>query len=248
MKCQYWMKLFYFLFILFWPNDQSMAITGDSVVFSNLDLSFSESTRTYDSKKANGIVDRFLNKSRRLTSYRCTMRNFYHQKALLPDEWFIVAVRYPIAVRVDLIYPKKGARLVYLKSTGRVNVKPFGFLDLHLSLSPSNRLLVSRFGHTIDHADFRSFATRILKPACMARSCLYLGKGIWRKKSVYVLNIAPDALEAHRIFGRMLLLVDAKTGFPLLIETISPEGKFMERVEYHNCQMNVLYPKGFFKI
>ncbi|MHB1286142.1 MAG: hypothetical protein ACYCYP_06200 [Leptospirales bacterium] len=246
MKSQYWVKLVLFFFILFWPNDQSMAITGDSVIFSNLHLSFSEPTRTYDAKKANGIVNNFLSKSRVLTSYRCTMRNFYHQKAMLPDEWFILSVRYPIAVRVDLIYPRKGAQLVYLKSTGMVSVRPFGFLGFLLTLSRTNRLLVSRFGHTINHADFRSFATRILEPACMARACLYLGKGLWRKKSVYILNIAPDVLEAHRIFGRMLLLVDVKTGFPVMIETISPTGKFMERVEYRNCQLNVHYPKGFF--
>ena len=225
-----------------------MAMTGDSVLLSDPRLVLSDRVWAYDSEKARQIVGRLFRKTEALTSYRCTILNFYHQKSLLPDEWLTLSVRYPKTIRIDLLRPRRGAALVYRRSTGLVRVKPFGFLSFRLTLSPRNSLLVSRFGHTIDHSDFESFTRRILKPACLARACLYLGKGIWKGRPVDILNVAPDVLEAHRIFGMMLILVNKQTGFPVMIETISPLGDFMERVEYRNCQTNVLYPQGYFKL
>ena len=229
-------------------SSKTLAMTGDSILFSDPDIVILDRTWAYDPKKAVRLSDAFFQKAHSLTGYRCTMRNFYDQKSLTPNEWFELSVRYPTAVRIDLFHPRKGAVLIYRKSTGRVRIKPFSFLGLQFSLSPRNSLLVSKFGHTIDHADFRSFSLRILKPACMAHACVYLGKGTWKGVSVDILNIAPDALEAHRQFGRMLFLVDGKTGFPVMIETISPAGDFLERIEYGNCEMNISYPKGFFKL
>jgi outer membrane lipoprotein-sorting protein len=60
--------------------------------------------------------------------------------------------------------------------------------------------------------------------------------------------VAPDVVEAHRIFGRMVLFFDRKSGWPLLMETLSPDGTFMEKVEYENCRKNVVFPPGFFRM
>lgn len=229
-----------------WP---AWALTGDNTLFPLPEFSIHSSSRTYSFLKAQSILHVFSEKVRSLHSYQCVMKNFYGKDKHNPDEWFEISVRYPEKkIRISLIYPRKGARLVYGGTIRRVRVKPFGFLDLILTLSPHNGLLVSRFGHTIDHADLRSFLGRILVPACLSKSCVYLGTGNWKGTPVNILNVAPDVVEARRTFGRMLLLFDQKKGWLRMVETISPQGKFMERVEYENCEENPVFPPGFFKL
>ena len=229
-----------------WP---AWALTGDSTFFPIPAFSIQSSSRTYSFLKAQSILQDFSEKIRSLHSYQCVMKNFYGKDKRNPDEWFEISVGYPEKkVRISLIYPRKGARLVYRAIAHRVRVKPFGFLGLVLTLSPHNSLLVSRFGHTIDHADLKSFLVRILVPACLSKSCVYLGTGSWKGTPVNILNVAPDVVEARRTFGRMLLLFDQKRGWLRMVETISPEGKFMERVEYDNCEENPVFPPGFFKL
>ncbi|OOH75045.1 hypothetical protein BOX30_08340 [Leptospirillum ferriphilum] len=228
----------------------SWSLTGDRILISSLrQFSFLPSSESYSFPKALAIEQRFSKSVRSLRSYRCILKNFYDSHEKMPDEWLEMDVVYPQKkVRVNLYRPRKGAKLIYRSDTHFVRVKPFDFLGLVLTLSPKNSLLVSRYGHTIDHADFSSFDHRILRPACLARSCAYLGKGIWKGTSVDVLNVAPDVVEAHRIFGRMVLFFDRKSGWPLLMETLSPDGRFMEKVEYENCRKNVGFPPGFFRM
>ena len=225
-------------------------LTGDRLLLSSLpQLSFSPSSEIYSIPKALAVEKRFSKSVRSLRSYRCTLKNYYDLREKTPDEWLEIDVVYPQKkVRIGLIRPRKGARLIYSSVTGSVRVKPFDFLGLVLTLSPRNSLLVSRYGHTIDHADLSSFDRRIFAPACLSRSCSYLGSGVWKGVPVDVLNIAPDVVEAHRTFGRMVLLFDRATGWPLLVETLSPEGRFMEKVEYENCRKNVFFPPGFFRM
>lgn len=225
------------------------ALTGDNTLFPLPSFSIHSSSRTYSFLRAQSILHVFSEKVRSLHSYQCVMKNFYRKDKNNPDEWFEISVRYPERkVRISLIYPRKGARLVYRAIARSVRVKPFGFVSLVLTLSPHNSLLVSRFGHTIDHADLRSFLGRILVPACLSKSCVYLGTGSWKGAPVNILNVAPDVVEARRTFGRMILLFDQKRGWLRMVETISPEGKFMERVEYENCEENPVFPPGFFKL
>ncbi len=229
-----------------WP---AWALTGDNILFPIPAFSINSSSRTYSFLEAQSILHDFSEKIRSLHSYQCVMKNFYRKDNRKPDEWLEVSVRYPEkTVRISLRYPRKGAKLVYRDIARRVRVKPFVFLGLALTLSPHNSLLVSRFGHTIDHADFKSFLERILVPACLSKSCVYLGTGSWKGTPVNILNVAPDVVEARRTFGRMLLVFDQKKGWLRMVETISPQGRFMERVEYENCEENPVFPPGFFKL
>jgi hypothetical protein len=112
---------------------------------------------------------------------------------------------------------------------------PFSFLPLTLSLSPHNGLITSRFGHTIDHSDLRSFYHRMFRPACLTHSCLYLGTGLFKGRPVDIVNIAPDQLEARPIFGRMWILLDGTTKLPFSVATYGPDGRFWERIDYEGC-------------
>lgn len=225
------------------------SLTGDSSLFPLTGFSMRSSSQAYSYLKARNILDHYFKKIRSLHSYRCVMKNFYRKDKRNPDEWFEISVRYPVkTVRISLRYPRRGAELIYRANNNSVRVKPFSFLALVLTLSPHNSLLVSRFGHTIDRADLKSFAKRILLPACLAKSCAYLGKGYWKGDPVNILNVAPDVVEARRTFGRMILFFDQKNGWIRMVETISPEGKFMERVEYDHCEGNPVFPPGFFQL
>lgn len=237
------------IFLILFPQS-AWSLTGDRILLYSLpQFTFTPSSETYSFPKALAIEQRFSKSVQSLQSYRCILKNYYDFREDTPDEWLSIYVVYSQKkVRVDLFRPRKGARLIYRSDTGSVRVKPFDFLGLVLTLSPRNSLLVSRYGHTIDHADFSSFDHRILGPACLARSCSYLGTGLWKGKSVDVLNVAPDVVEAHRTFGRMVLLFDRINGWPLLMETLSPEGRFMEKVEYENCRKNEAFPTGFFRM
>lgn len=248
-----WWKLFptvfFFCLLSIFPI-RAWGLTGDRLLLDSLpNFFFIPSSGTYSYSKALAIEKRFAKSVRLLQSYRCTLKNYYGLMEKTPEEWMEIDVVYPQKkIRMGLIRPRKGARLIYRADNGAVRVKPFDFLRLVLTLSPRNRLLVSRYGHTIDHADLLSFDRRILRPACLSRSCAYLGSGLLKGVPVDILNVAPDVVEAHRTFGRMVLLFDRKSGWPVLVETLSPEGKFMEKVEYENCRKNVIFPPGFFRM
>jgi len=186
-----------------------------------------------------------------LSSYRCLVRTFYHEKKegreLKADEKMILSVRPAGDIRVDLLRPRKGAWLIYRKKTNQVRVKPFSFLPMVLSLSPESSLITSRFGHTINHADYGSFYERVLAPACLLGGCVYLDRGVVLGRKVSIVNVAPVFGIARPIFGRMWVSFDRKTNLPVSISTIDPHGKFMERITYTHCQSNPLFPKNFFK-
>lgn len=214
------------------------------------DLKVDPGSRGYDYPKAQAQADRLLMTLRHLSGYACLSQTYYSLKRIRggrssgprPDESFDLEIRFsPLSVAVRMRFPRKGATVRYRSVEGVAVVRPFGFLPLSLSLSPKSSLITSRFGHTIDHADFLSYDRRILRPSCLTHSCLYLGSGRFAGRPVGILGIAPDQLEARPVFGRMWLLLDRETAFPLSVATEGPDGLFWERIDYLRCH---LYPAG----
>lgn len=186
-----------------------------------------------------------------LSSYRCLVRTFYHEKKdgrpTKADEKMFLSVRSAGDIRIDLLRPKNGAWLIYRKDTNQVRVKPFSFLPMTLALNPDSSLITSRFGHTINHADYRSFYARVLAPSCMLGGCVYLDRGVVLGHKVRIVNVAPVFGIARPIFGRMWVSFDVKTSLPVSISTMDAQGRFMERITYTHCHLNPLFPKNFFR-
>lgn len=218
------------------------------------DLRLDGGSRRYDYREGQSAADRLLWALRRLSGYSCRTRTFYSLRRLptgsnasrpnrggsrpQPDESFDLAIQYaPFSVSVRMGHPRKGATVLYRFVDGVAVVRPFGFLPLTLSLSPKSSLITSRFGHTIDHADFLSYDRRILRPACLTHACLLLGTGQIGGRAVSVLNVAPDQLEARPVFGRMWLLLDKETALPVSVASEGPDGRFWERIDYWNCRL-----------
>ena len=216
------------------------------------DLRVDPGSRSYDYSPAQSASDTLLLTLRGLSGYACQVRTFYSRKRLPrydpgrkgafrgeADESFDLAIQYaPFSVSVHLHHPRKGARVLYRSVDGVAVVRPFGFLPLKLSLSPHSSLIASRFGHTIDHADFLSYDRRILRPACLTHACLLLGTGQIFGRGVLILNVAPDELEARPVFGRMWLLLDRKTALPVSVASEGPDGHFWERIDYRSCRLD----------
>lgn len=223
---------------------------GTAEIFPALVLS--GSLWHYDYQKALAMSDRMGEQAALLRSYDCHTRTFYSLRAIgnrtssqepplpeKPNEDFDLAVSYsPMMVSVHLHHPRKGASVLYREVDRIAFVHPFPFLPLSLALSPHNSLILSRFGHSIDHSDFRSFYHRVFRPACLTHSCLYLGSGSFRGRPVDLINIAPDQLEARPIFGRMWLILDSGTGLMVSVATQGSDGKFWERIDYDNCRLS----------
>ncbi len=213
------------------------------------ELSVAQKTWNYDYSRAVALSDRFLQQAQLLSGYTCRTRTFYSLNRILsrdrnrrvrerPNEDFDLTVSYrPLTAFVRLIHPRKGATVFYRSVDGVTEVHPFSFLPLTLSLSPHNGLITSRFGHSIDHSDFQSYDKRVLRPACLTHSCLYLGSGVFRGHPVEIVNIAPDQLEARPVFGRMWLLLDRDTTLPVSVATVGPDGRFWERIDYGGCRL-----------
>ncbi len=216
------------------------------------DLQVDKGSRTYDYPHAQSAADRLFLTLRTLSGYTCRTRDFYSLRRLpagagsdglhrgesgpRPNESFDLSIRYaPFSVSVHLRHPRRGATVVYRAADGVAEVHPFGFLPLTLSLSPRSSLISSRFGHTVDHADFLSYDRRILRPACLTHSCLLLGTGKFDGRPVSIINVAPDQLEARPVFGRMWLLLDRETSLPASVASEGPDGQFWERIDYQNC-------------
>ena len=214
------------------------------------ELSGTKTTWAYDYRRGVALSDRFLEQARRLSGYTCRTRTFYSLRRLVlhrknrpvrqrPSEEFDLTVTYhPLTAFVRLVHPRKGATVFYRSVTRVAAVHPFSFLPLTLSLSPHSALITSRYGHTIDHSDFLSYDKRVLRPACLTHSCLYLGSGRFRGKPVEILNIAPDQLEARPVFGRMWLLLDEATSLPVSVPTVGPDNRFWERIDYGDCRLS----------
>lgn len=238
----------FLFFALFFSNgkeafpDESEKIYPSLVIFGT--------TWSYDYRKALSLSDLFEGEALRLRSYHCRVKTFYSLKRVGsprqigktvrqedPDEDFDYSVVYhPLTVSVRLNHPRRGATVVYREVDRVTTLHPFDFLPLTLSLSPHNRLITSRFGHTIDHSDVRSFYHRVFRPACLTHSCLSLGSGIFKGLPVDIVNIAPDQLEARPVFGRMWVLLDGRSKFPVSVATYGPDGRFWERIDYEGCQ------------
>lgn len=205
----------------------------------------------YDEAAGRAIVQGEHKTTLSLTSYRCLVRTFYHEekvgRRLKADEKMILSVRAPGDIRVDLLRPRKGAWLIYRKDTNQVRVKPFSFLPMILALDPDSSLITSRFGHTINHADYESFYSRVLAPACLLGGCVYLDRGTSMDHEVRIINVAPVFGIARPIFGRMWVSFDRKTGLPVSISTMNSRGRFMERITYAHCQWNPSFSKKFFR-
>jgi hypothetical protein len=186
-----------------------------------------------------------------LSSYHCLVRTFYHEEKehgrLKADEKMILSVRSSGDIRVDLLRPRKGAWLIYRKDMNQVRVKPFSFLPMTLALAPDSSLITSRFGHTINHADYGSFYSRVLAPSCLLEGCVYLDRGVVLGHNVRIINVAPVFGIARPIFGRMWISLDGKTNLPVSISTMDSQGRFMERITYAHCQWNPQFPKNFFR-
>ncbi len=245
---------------LFWGASPSGRLTGVASAQAERladvfpDLRLDSGSRRYDYIEAQSAADRLLWVLRQLSGYSCRTRTFYSLKRLppginaarqsrggvrpRPDESFDLTIRYaPLSVAVRLRHPRKGATVLYRSVDGVAVVRPFGFLPLKLSLSPKSSLITSRFGHTIDHADFLSYDRRILRPACLTHSCLLLATGQLGGRAVLVINVAPDQLEARPVFGRMWLLLDRETALPVSVASEGPNGHFWERIDYWNCRL-----------
>lgn len=160
---------------------------------------------------------------RSLTSYSTTMRSYGTTETIINYRY-----KKPGFVRMDFVTPHKGAALVYLPTTGKVELRPFGFAKaLTLTMKPTARLVRSPSGHRVDESDIGVLIENALKLSEQG-SENFLREETRQKTLMVVLEIVGrDKAVVHGV-NRYLLWMDKKLKLPRVVESYDAENQLIE--------------------
>jgi outer membrane lipoprotein-sorting protein len=186
------------------------------------------------------ILQQAVNQFQAITSYSTTMRSY-------GKEEHIINYRYkkPGYVRMDFVKPHKGAALVYQPTTGKVQLRPFGFSKwLTLTMKPTAKLVRSPSGHRVDESDIGVLLNNAQKLAQQG-SLKVLREETRQQTSMVVLEIIGK--ESMLVDGvhRYLLWMDKKLKLPRIVESYNNEDQLIESLFLDDLTINPEFAEIF---
>lgn len=175
-----------------------------------------------------------------ITGYSTTMRSYGNAEQ-------IINYRYqkPGYVRMDFVTPHKGAALVYRPDTGKVQLRPFGFIKpLTLTMEPTSKLVRSPSGHRVDESDIGVLLKKAQELAQQG-SLEVLREETIQQTTMVVLEITGEENVLVDGVHRYLLWMDKKLKLPRIVESYNNEDQLIEGLSLEDLTLNPEFAEIF---
>jgi outer membrane lipoprotein-sorting protein len=154
------------------------------------------------------------------------------------DEHIDYTYKAPGFIRMDFIRPHKGAILVYDPEKKMVRIRPFGFMKfLVLNLKPTDRLIRSRRGHTVDRSHLGALIENALEVEASGGSRVLDTVTEDGKQALRLEVTGKEGFESLGV-NRYLLWLDAGTYLPLRAEAYDAKGELIEGVRMEDLVLD----------
>ena len=186
------------------------------------------------------ILDQAVEQFRAITSYSTTMRSFGNAE-------HIINYRYkkPGYVRMDFVKPHKGAALVYRPATGKVQLRPFGFIkSMTLTMEPTSKLVRSPSGHRVDESDIGVLLENAQNLAEQG-SLEVLREETIQQTTMVVLEIIGEEKVLVDGVHRYMLWMDKKLKLPRIVESYDNENQLIESLFLDDLILNPEFAEIF---
>jgi outer membrane lipoprotein-sorting protein len=186
------------------------------------------------------ILDQAVEQFQAITSYSTTMRSFGKAE-------HIINYRYkkPGYVRMDFVKPHKGAALVYRPETGKVQLRPFGFIkSIALTMEPTSKLVRSPSGHRVDESDIGVLLENAQNLAEQG-SLEVLREETIKQTTMVVLEITGEENVLVDGVHRYLLWMDKKLKLPRIVESYDNENQLIESLFLDDLILNPEFAEIF---
>lgn len=182
---------------------------------------------------ADNLLQQAVDQFAAITSYSATMRSYGEDEQ-------IIKYRYlkPGFVRMDFVTPHKGAALVYRPDTGKVQLRPFGFIDsLTLTMEPTSKMVKSPSGHRVDESSL-GFLLENAHELSLQGSMTVLGEEVRLQTTMVVLEITGDDNVLVNGVHRYLLWLDKTLKLPRIVESYDGEEQLIEGLFLEDMILN----------
>ena len=158
-----------------------------------------------------------------ISGYSTTLRSYGETEQ-------IITYRYkkPGYVRMDFVKPHKGAAIVYRSDTGKVQLRPFGFIkSMTFSMKPTAKLVLSPTGHRVDKSDIGALLKNAQKLA-QSGSLKVLREETVQQNTMVVLEIIGKENVLVDGVHRYLLWLDTRLKLPRIVESYDYANQLIE--------------------
>jgi len=179
------------------------------------------------------ILQQAVDQFQAITSYSTTMRSYGEAEQIINYSY-----QKPGYVRMDFVKPHNGAVLVYRPDTGKVQLRPFGFIkSLTLTMKPTAKLVRSPSGHRVDESDIGVLLENARELA-QRGSLKVLSEEDTEQTEMVVLEITGE--EGVLVDGvhRYVLWIDKKLKLPRKVESYDIDNQLIEGLHLEDLTIN----------
>ncbi len=175
-----------------------------------------------------------------IISYSTTMRSYGKTESIINYRY-----KKPGYVRMDFVKPHKGAALVYLPTTGKVQLRPFGFIkSLTFTMKPSAKLVRSPNGHRVDESDI-GVLLKNAQTLAEQGSVHFLREETRHQTPMVVLEVVGREQVIVDGVHRYLLWMDKKLKLPRIVESYDTENQLIEGLFLDDLTLNPEFAEIF---
>jgi outer membrane lipoprotein-sorting protein len=179
-----------------------------------------------------------------IDSYQVTLRSSGDESS----EEILYSFKKPGHIRMEFIRPHRGAVLVYNPVSGKVRVRPFGFLKFMVfTLDPDSWLLRSSGGHTVDRSDIGSLLKSVRRLQSHGSYDVREESIVGNREAMLVSIKGENGFAVNGINAYHLWL-DMQSFLPLKVSAFNSRGGRIEEVVMDDLRINVEFPGDFFDL
>lgn len=172
---------------------------------------------------ADNILEQAVDQFEAITSYSATMRSYGEDEQIIKYRY-----KKPGFVRMDFVKPHKDAALVYRPDTGKVQLRPFGFINsLTLTMEPTSSLVKSPSGHRVDESSL-GFLLQNAQELALQGSMKIVREEVRLQTTMVVLEITGKENVLVDGVHRYLLWIDKELKLPRIVESYDNEDQLIE--------------------
>lgn len=189
---------------------------------------------TFSSAAASdNILQQAVDQFQSITSYSTTMHTYGESKQVID-----YCYQKPGYVRMDFVTPHKGAVLIFRPDSGKVKLRPFGFIkSLTLSMEPTAKLVRSPSGHRIDESDIGVLLENAQKLVRQG-SIEILREETLEGTATVVLQITGAEDKVASGVHRYVLWIDKQLKLPRKVESFDTNNRLIEGLSLENLVLN----------